>query len=74
MEMTFFTSVGWESWDVEARPVIPDRIPVLVDDDLLFDDGGGPRPCVPVNRWLRELLTTARSTFARRPVFRGLRR
>jgi hypothetical protein len=42
MELTFFTSVGWESWDVEARPVIPDRMPVLVDDDLLFDDGGPP--------------------------------
>ena len=33
----------------------PDRMPVLVDDDLRFDDGGGPRPAVAVNRWLREL-------------------
>ena len=55
MELTFFTSVGWESWDVEARPVIPERMPVLVDDDLLFDGDGGPRPSVAVNRWLREL-------------------
>ena len=41
MELTFFSSVGWESWDVEARPAIPERMPVLVDDDLLFDDDGG---------------------------------
>ena len=55
MELTFFSGVGWESWDVDARPVIPDRMPVLIDDDLLFNDGGGSRPCVAVNRWLREL-------------------
>ena len=55
MQLTFFSSVGWESWDVEARPAIPDRMPVLVDDDLRFEDDGGPRPAVAVNRWLREL-------------------
>jgi integrase len=58
VELTFFSSVGWESWDVEARPAIPDRMPVLVDDDLLFDGGSGPRPSVAVNRWLRELPTS----------------
>ena len=51
VELTFFSSVGWDSWDVEARPAIPDRMPVLVDDDLLFDSGGGPRPSLAVNRW-----------------------
>ncbi len=55
MELTFFSSVGWESWDVEARPAIPEGMPVLVDDDLRFDGDGGPRPGVAVNRWLREL-------------------
>jgi hypothetical protein len=31
-------------------------MPVLVDDDLLFEDGpGAPRPWVAVNQWLREL-------------------
>ena len=31
-------------------------MPVLVDDDLLFEDGSGaPRPSVAVNQWLREL-------------------
>src|SRR5258708_30388856 len=56
MLMTFFSSVGWEAWDLGHRPVIPERMPVLIDDDLLFEDGpGAPRPVVAVNRWLREL-------------------
>lgn len=55
MQLTFFSSMGWESWDVEAKPAVPDGMPVLIDDDLLFADGGVPRPTVAVNRWLREL-------------------
>jgi integrase len=56
MLMTFFAAAGWETWDLEHRPVIPERMPVLIDDDLLFEDGpGAPRPVVAVNRWLREL-------------------
>ena len=56
MILTFFSSQGWESWDVGHRPLIPERMPVLVDDDLLFEDGpGAPRPVVAVNQWLREL-------------------
>lgn len=54
--LSFFSSRGWESWDLANRPLIPERMPVLVDDDLLFEDGpGAPRPAVAVNRWLREL-------------------
>lgn len=54
--MSFFSSRGWESWDIAGRPLIPERMPVLVDDDLLFEDGpGAPRPSVAVNQWLREL-------------------
>jgi site-specific recombinase XerD len=54
--LSFFSSRGWESWDLGYRPLIPERMPVLVDDDLLFEDGpGAPRPAVAVNRWLREL-------------------
>ncbi|XDK88703.1 site-specific integrase (plasmid) [Rhodococcus opacus] len=30
-------------------------MPVLIDDDLLFDDESGARPTVAMNRWLREL-------------------
>jgi len=54
--MSFFSSRGWESWDVEHRPLIPEGMPVLVDDDLRFEDGpGATRPAAVVNRWLREL-------------------
>ena len=30
-------------------------MPVLVDEDLRFEDGQGPRPSTVMNRWLREL-------------------
>ncbi len=37
-------------------PLVPEGMPVLVDDDLLFEDWPGcPRPAAVVNRWLREL-------------------
>jgi hypothetical protein len=56
MILSFFSSRGWESWDVGHRPLIPEGMPVLIDDDLRFEDGpGAPRPSVAVNRWLREL-------------------
>ncbi|RZL77281.1 MAG: site-specific integrase [Rhodococcus sp. (in: high G+C Gram-positive bacteria)] len=59
MILSFFSSQGFDSWDVEHRPVIPERMPVLIDDDLQFEDGpGAPRPTVVVNRWLRSLLAT----------------
>nr|WP_300013756.1 hypothetical protein [Pseudonocardia sp.] len=51
-----FSPRGWESWDVGRRPLIREGMPVLVDDDLRFEDGPAhPRPAVVVNRWLREL-------------------
>ena len=54
--LTFFSSQGWESWGLDSRPLIPERMPVLVDDDLLFEDGpAAPRSVVAVNRWLRLL-------------------
>ena len=56
MILSFFSGRGWESWDVGHRPLIPEGMPVLVDDDLRFEDGPGtPRPSVAVNQWLREL-------------------
>jgi hypothetical protein len=30
-------------------------MPVLIDDDLRFEDESGERPTVAMNRWLREL-------------------
>ena len=54
--LSFFSSPGWESWDVEHQPVIPDGMPFLVGDDVRFEDGpGAPRACTVVNRWLRGL-------------------
>lgn len=56
MHVINFSPTGWETWDVARQPLIRDRMPVLVDDDLLFEDGpGAPRPTTVVNRWLREL-------------------
>jgi integrase len=55
MQLIYFDGRDWESWGVEHRPAVPDGMPVLIDDDLLFEDGGGARPAVAVNQWLREL-------------------
>ncbi len=56
MILSFFSSRGWESWDVEHRPLIPEGMPVLADVDLRFEDGpAAPRPAAVVNQWLREL-------------------
>jgi len=56
MILSFFASRGWESWDLEHRPLLPERMPVLIDDDLRLEDGpGAPRPAAVVNRWLRGL-------------------
>ena len=55
MILGFFTSQGWESWDLSDRPVVPEGMPILIDDDLLFEDDRGPRSSTVVNRWLREL-------------------
>ncbi|GAA2179987.1 site-specific integrase [Brooklawnia cerclae] len=38
-----------------GRPVIRAGMPVLIDDDLRFEDEHGPRPSTVINRWLREL-------------------
>lgn len=56
MILTEFSSSGWEGWQVSRRPLIREGMPILVDDDLRFeDDDGTARPFVAVNRWLREL-------------------
>lgn len=56
MILNFFSSRGWESWGLERRPLIPERMPVLIDRDLRLEDGPGAlRPATVVNRWLREL-------------------
>lgn len=53
--MTFFSPTGWESWGLSSRPTIPERMPVLIDEDLHFEDAAGSRPTTVLNRWLQEL-------------------
>lgn len=56
MHMSRFTAAGWETWDVSRPPLIRAGMPIVIDDDLLFEDRDGSlRPAVHVNRWLREL-------------------
>ena len=56
MILSLFSSQGFESWDVAHRPLIPEQMPVLIDEDLAFEDGpGAVRPTVALNQWLREL-------------------
>lgn len=50
-----FDPVGCDEWDLRARPVIRAGMPVLIDDDLRFEDEHGQRPATVVNAWLREL-------------------
>jgi hypothetical protein len=72
MILTFFAATGWASWDVTCRPLIPERMPVLVDDDLRFEDGAGaPRATVVVNRWLRGCRPAACRRRARGPATPG---
>lgn len=53
----FYSSSGWESWEVEFKPVIPEGMSLIFDDDLLFEDERGPRPAAVVNRWACQLPT-----------------
>ncbi|MEU4225542.1 hypothetical protein AB0F17_14705 [Nonomuraea sp. NPDC026600] len=56
MEQVLYSSHGWESWDVEHKPTLPEGMPILIDSDLRFEDGAAaPRPTIVLNRWLREL-------------------
>ncbi|WP_158712327.1 hypothetical protein [Streptomyces sp. NRRL F-5135] len=53
--MHFFSAAGWQSWGLDGEPLIPERMPVLVDDDFLFEDEVGPRATRAVASWLRTL-------------------
>ena len=55
VKLIFFSLNGWEGWGLEHRPLIPDGMAILIDDDLRFDDGATPRPTVAANQWLLEL-------------------
>ncbi|MGW3926488.1 site-specific integrase [Streptomyces microflavus] len=56
MQWISFSPAGWQSWDLSRQPLIREQMPVLIDDDLLFEDGpSSPRPTVYVNKWLSEM-------------------
>jgi len=50
-----FDPAGCDEWDLRGRPLIRTGMPVLIDEDLRFEDEHGPRPVTVINRWLREL-------------------
>jgi integrase len=51
----YFSLDGCDEWDLRGRPLIRAGTPVLIDDDLRFEDGHGPRAATVMNWWLREL-------------------
>jgi len=51
----YFSLDGCDEWDLRGRPLIRAGTPLLIDDDLRFEDGHGPRAATVMNRWLREL-------------------
>lgn len=55
LEKITFSPEGWESWGLDREPLIRDGMPVLIDQDLKYEEEGRRRPSVVVNRWLREL-------------------
>jgi hypothetical protein len=40
MLINLFSAQGWESWGLEHHPLIPERMPVLIDDDLRAERSG----------------------------------
>ncbi|MEY9840502.1 site-specific integrase [Streptacidiphilus sp. EB103A] len=55
MHLIFFNAADWESWGLDGRPLIPQGMPILVDDDLVFEEAGTLRPAAVANLWFREL-------------------
>jgi site-specific recombinase XerD len=51
----YFSSAGWHEWDLSGPPLMREVMPVLIDEDLRFEDAAGPRPATVMNLWLREL-------------------
>ncbi|WP_346167732.1 hypothetical protein [Streptomyces javensis] len=36
MLVHFFSADGWQSWGLSGEPLVPERMPVLFDDDFVF--------------------------------------
>lgn len=55
MLLISFSREGWEQWGLDFEPLIPEHMPVLIDDDLNFEDEHGRRATTVANAWLQEL-------------------
>ena len=55
MHLFFYRRTDWETWGLGRRPLIPEGMALLVDEDLIFEEHGNLRPAAVVNRWLQEL-------------------
>jgi len=51
----YFNPDGFDEWDLRGRPPIRAGMPVLIGEDLRFEDEHGQRPATVINRRLREL-------------------
>lgn len=58
MQQVIYSSSEWETWGLECKPVIPEGMSLIFDEDLLFEDDRGLRPAAVVNRWACELPTS----------------
>ncbi|MFE3860594.1 site-specific integrase [Streptomyces goshikiensis] len=55
MHLTFYRSNDWATWGLGRQPLIPEGMPILIDEDLLLEENGNLRPAAVANLWLREL-------------------
>ncbi|MFH9944402.1 tyrosine-type recombinase/integrase [Streptomyces murinus] len=55
MHLIFYSPSEWDTWSLGRRPLIPEGMPVLVDEDLVLEEGGKLRPAAVANLWFREL-------------------
>ncbi len=53
MILHYFSSAGWQEWGLPERPLIREAMPVLIDEDLRFEDAAGPRPAARAGSGLR---------------------
>ncbi|PJN37420.1 integrase [Streptomyces sp. CB02959] len=55
MHLIFYSPSEWDTWGLSRRPLIPEGMPVLIDEDLVLEESGRPRPAAVANVWFREL-------------------
>ncbi|MBK3627463.1 site-specific integrase [Streptomyces sp. MBT49] len=55
MHLIFYSPNEWDTWGLGRRPLIPEGMPVLIDEDLVLEEAGKLRPAAVANSWFREL-------------------